>query len=50
MIDVLLMLPLSAAEGEGPGFTPYLIGAGTLVLLLLAVFGVAAFGKGRDHS
>ena len=41
---------LVAAEGESPGFTPYLIGGGTLVLLLLAVLGVAAFGKGRDHS
>ena len=50
MIELLLLLPLSEAEGEGPGAGPYLIGLGTLALLLFAVFALAAFGKGRDHS
>jgi hypothetical protein len=43
----LLLLPLST---EGAGITPYVIGLGSLVLLLAMLFGVLAFGKGREHS
>ncbi len=44
----LLLLPLST-EG-GAGATPYVIGVVTLILLLAMIFGVLAFGKGREHS
>jgi hypothetical protein len=43
----LLLLPLST---EGPGITPYVIGIGSLVLLLAMLFAIFAFGKGREHS
>ena len=29
---------------------PYVVGGGTLRLLLALLFAVLAFGKGRDHS
>jgi hypothetical protein len=44
----LLLLPLNAEEGAG--ITPYVIGVGSLVLLLAMLFAVFAFGKGREHS
>jgi hypothetical protein len=45
----LMLLPLAAVEsGHGPW--PYLIGGGVLLLLLLAMATLLAFGRGREHS
>ena len=43
----LLLLPLST---EGSGLMAYVIGVGSLVLLLAMLFAVFSFGKGREHS
>ena len=48
MPSLQMLLPL--ATEEGAGMTPYLVGVGSLLILLLALFGVLAFGKGREHS
>ena len=48
MLNVML-LPLAAEEG-GPGITPFLIGGGALMLLLLVMTALLAFGNGREHS
>ncbi|MCW2819199.1 MAG: hypothetical protein JWR42_1986 [Marmoricola sp.] len=42
-----LLLPLAT---EGPGIRPYLIGGTALLILLLLMLGLLAFGKGRDHT
>ncbi|MGL5826313.1 MAG: hypothetical protein ACRCYU_16095 [Nocardioides sp.] len=39
----------SAAESE-PLIHPYLVGAGALGVLLLALVALLAFGAGREHS
>jgi hypothetical protein len=44
----LVLLPL-ATEG-GAGVRPYLVGGGALLFLLVMVFAMLAFGKGREHS
>ena len=44
----LMLLPLAAEEGAG--ITPYVVGVGSLVLLLAALVALLAFGKGREHS
>jgi hypothetical protein len=44
----LLTIPLEAESG--PGFWPYLIGGGALVILFFALFCMLAFGKGREHT
>jgi hypothetical protein len=49
MLNSLLLLPL-AAEGEGAGALPYLVGGGALILLLALMFALLSFGKGREHS
>jgi hypothetical protein len=41
---------LSLAAEEGGEVAPYLVGGGALVLLVLALLGILAFGKGREHS
>ncbi len=41
---------LSLAAEEGAGVAPFLVGGGILVLLVLALLGILAFGKGREHS
>jgi hypothetical protein len=41
---------LALATEEGPGAAPYLVGGGVLVILVLALLGILAFGKGREHS
>jgi len=41
---------LTLATEEGAGITPFLVGGGILVLLVLALLGMLAFGKGREHS
>jgi len=47
-----VLVPLSEAGGEGESglVQAVLIGLGALALLLALIFGVTAFGKGRDHS
>lgn len=47
-----VLVPLSEAGGEGESglAQAVLIGLGALAVLLALIFGVTAFGKGRDHS
>jgi len=45
----ILQLVSLAAE-EGAGVAPFLVGGGILVLLIAALLGILAFGKGREHS
>ena len=47
-MSILLLLPLAAEESAG--FTPYIVGGGSLAFLFLCLFGILAFGKGREHS
>ena len=47
MPSLQMLLPLAT---EGPGLAPYVIGGGSLLLLLAALFALLAFGKGREHS
>ena len=47
-MPILLLLPLSTEESAG--ITPYVIGIGSLALLLAVLAGILAFGKGREHS
>jgi hypothetical protein len=45
------MLQLIAMHAEeGAGIDPYLVGGGALVVLMVAMLGILAFGKGREHS
>ncbi len=44
----LLLVPLAAEEGSG--LAPYVIGLGTLLVLVALVVALLTFGKGRDHS
>lgn len=44
----LLLVPL--ASEEGAGFTPYAVGGGALLFLLVLVVAMLIFGKGREHS
>ena len=41
---------IAMATEESAGATPYLVGGGALLLLVLCLFGILAFGKGREHS
>lgn len=42
---------LRAAEDAGePAVHPWLVGGGTLAILLLMLLALMAFGGGRDHS
>ncbi len=45
----LMLVPL-AAEESSPGAWPYVIGGGALLLLLVAMAALLAFGRGREHS
>ena len=47
-MPILQLLVLATEEGEGAA--PFLIGGGALLLLVFALFGILAFGKGREHS
>ena len=47
-MTILQLLPLSAEESAG--ITPFVIGGGSLLLLLACLVAILAFGKGRDHS
>ena len=49
----LVVQVLAAAEAEAEShspLTPYLVGAGVLLLLALLLFGLLSFGAGREHS
>jgi len=41
---------ISLAAEQGAGVAPFLVGGGILVVLLVAMLGLLAFGKGREHS
>lgn len=47
---IALFAILSTAGHESPGAMPYIVGASVLAILLAMLFGMVAFGKGRDHS
>jgi hypothetical protein len=47
-MPILDLLPLAAEEGSGAA--PFLVGGGALLVLVLALLGILAFGKGREHS
>jgi hypothetical protein len=47
-MPILQLLPLHTEESAG--ITPYLVGGGSLLLLVLCLLGILAFGKGREHS
>jgi hypothetical protein len=50
----LLLAPLNSGGTDvadsGMFWTPYLIGGGILLLLLVLMTALLAFGKGREHS
>ncbi|NYJ00837.1 hypothetical protein HNR19_001535 [Nocardioides thalensis] len=48
--QTVLAVIQAAEEHSEPAVNPWLIGGGTLLLLLLLLFGLVAFGGGRDHS
>ena len=48
MPSLQMLLPLTTEEGAGA--MPYVIGGGSLLILLAALVALLAFGKGRDHS
>ena len=50
MANSLITLAVESAAHEGGGLHPYVIGVGTLVLLLVLLLAVVAFGGGREHS
>ncbi len=39
-----------AAESATEGVNPYIVGGGILLLVILAMLGLLAFGAGRDHT
>jgi hypothetical protein len=44
-------LPLAEkASEEGAGWTPYYVGGGALVVFVILILAMLAFGKGREHS
>lgn len=49
-ISLSALAVVSAAEESEPAVNPWLIGGGTLAILLLVLFALVAFGGGRDHS
>ncbi len=46
----LLTLLSTELNNESPGAMPLLVGLVCLGLLLALLFGLLAFGKGREHS
>lgn len=44
------LLVSAAAEHPTPNISPYAVGGGVLLLLVLVALGLLAFGAGRDHS
>ena len=47
MLSLITEATEHAAEG---GVNPYVIGAVAMAIAILAVTGLLAFGKGREHS
>jgi hypothetical protein len=43
-------LVVLAAESEASGINPYVVGGSILLLLVLLMVALLAFGRGRDHS
>jgi hypothetical protein len=43
-------LLVTAAASATKGVNPYFVGAGIMVLVILTMLGLLAFGAGRDHS
>lgn len=50
LIALATVATSEAAEHSEPLIHPYLIGAGTLVILLAMLLALMAFGGGREHS
>lgn len=46
----LTPLLTTAAAEAGPAVHPWVVGVGVLLLLLVLLGGLLAFGAGRDHS
>jgi hypothetical protein len=40
----------AATEAQSSGINPWFVGVGVLALLLILLFGLLAFGGGRDHT
>jgi hypothetical protein len=50
-ISQTALVVVRAAEEQGePAVNPWLIGGGTLAILLLLLLGLIWFGGGREHS
>ncbi len=48
---ILSVLPLAAeTASESDGVNPWLVGAGTFVVLVALLLVLVAFGGGRDHT
>ena len=47
-MPILQLLPL-ATESDA-GIAPFIVGGGSLLLFIVILFGILAFGKGREHS
>jgi hypothetical protein len=43
-------LVVLAAESEAPGINPYIVGGCILLLFVVLMAALLAFGRGRDHS
>lgn len=50
LTSTAITLASEAGQESGSPWIPYLIGGGTLFILLLALFALMAFGAGREHS
>ncbi|QYJ04624.1 hypothetical protein KUV85_02790 [Nocardioides panacisoli] len=50
LVVPMTALVRAAEEGGEHALNPWLVGGGTLALLLLLLVGLVAFGGGRDHS
>ncbi|WP_165821092.1 hypothetical protein [Nocardioides gansuensis] len=50
MLSTVITLATETAEHGEPALHPYVIGGGTLALLLALLVALIAFGGGREHS
>lgn len=44
------LITAAAESGDQPALSPYVVGALVLGILLVLMFCLTMFGKGRDHS